>query len=197
MALVIAILSSYILRVPAETPRDRILLAADALFNAHGVHTVKLSDITARAKVSASRVYAEFDGKDAIVVAVLERRHVIWTTRLRAVVEAEATPREQLLAVFDFLASWFAEDDFTGCCFLNSFGELGRTSDDVARLTREHKAWFLDYVTEIASRGAHPPHVSAGIALLAEGAQVTAAITRSARPAFDARATAELLLAAA
>lgn len=178
----------------AETPRERILDAADALFNAFGVHSVKLSDIIARARVSASRVYAEFDGKDAIVVAVLERRHVVWTSRLREVVEAASTPRAQLLAIFDFLAMWFAEEDFTGCCFLNSFGELGRTSDDVARLTREHKGWFLEYVTGIASRGEHPPHVAAGIALLAEGAQVTAAITRSAQPAYDARATAELLL---
>ncbi|NQX30059.1 TetR/AcrR family transcriptional regulator [Microbacteriaceae bacterium VKM Ac-2854] len=178
----------------AETPRDRILAAADELFNAYGIHAVKLSDIIARARVSASRVYSEFVGKDAIVVAVLERRHVVWTSRLRAVVEAAATPREQLLAIFDFLAEWFAEEDFTGCCFLNSFGELGRTSADVARLTREHKGWFLDYVTGVANRGEHPPHVSAGIVLLAEGAQVTAAITRSPQPAFDARATAALLL---
>lgn len=177
-----------------DDPRERILLAADELFNAQGVHPVKLSDIIAKSHVSASRIYAEFDGKDAILVAVLERRHSVWTARLREVVEAAVTPRAQLLAVFDFLAAWFAEQDFTGCCFLNTFGELGRTSDDVARLTREHKGWFQEYVSDLARRGEHPPHVAAGIALLAEGAQVTAAITRSATPAIDARRTAELLL---
>jgi hypothetical protein len=55
---------------------------------------------------------------------------------LTAAVDATEGSREKLLAVYDYLAGWFAEDTFRGCGFINAFGELGSTSPEVAGYAR-------------------------------------------------------------
>ena len=91
-----------------------------------------MDDVRTAAGVSLKRLYSLFPGKDHLVLAVLRKRHRMWTDGLTAAVDALDDPRERLLAVYDFLAEWFAEDSFRGCGFINAFGELGATSPEVA-----------------------------------------------------------------
>ena len=70
-----------------------------------------------------------------VIAAVLAGRHDMWEQGVHGAVEAAASPRDKLLAVYDFLESWFGDDTFRGCGFINAFGELGATSPAVAEIT--------------------------------------------------------------
>ena len=121
-------------------------------------------------------------------------RHRKWTDGVASAVARETQPRERLLAVYDFLASWFTEEDFRGCAFINSFGELGGTSPRVAEIVRSHKDDFQKYLSGLTAEMGAPPALAPQLAILADGAQTTAAISGSAEPARQAREAAEVLI---
>jgi AcrR family transcriptional regulator len=144
--------------------------------------------------ISLKRLYRLFPSKDAIVEQVLLGRHQKWTEGVAAAVQQAKEPRERLLAVYDFLAAWFTQEDFRGCAFINSFGELGGTSPRVAEIVRSHKADFQEYLSALSAEIGAPATLAPQLAILAEGAQTTAAISGSAEPARQARAAAEVLI---
>jgi AcrR family transcriptional regulator len=180
-----------------KDPAERIVDAADALFYARGIRAVGMDDVRTEAGVSLKRLYAEFPGKDSLVLAVLRRRHAMWTDGLAATVDATEGSRAKLLAVYDYLEQWFSEDTFRGCGFINAFGELGATSPLVADYAREHKRSFQDYLAGLVAGAGADPGLAPQLAILAEGAQTTAAIEGSADAAAQARRAAEILIDAA
>lgn len=188
---------------PAAAPstpasvRDIIVDAADRLYYAKGIQSVGMDELRSAAGVSLKRLYSEFPSKEDIVLAVMERRHELWTTGVSALVDDAETPRDRLLAIYDYLAGWFSDDSFRGCGFINAFGELGGVSPAVATITREHKASFQDYVADLVADAGAPASLAPQLAILAEGAQTTAAITGSPEAALHARRAAETLIDAA
>ncbi len=107
------------------------------------------------------------------------------------------TPREQLLAVFDWLGRWFAEPGFRGCAFVNSLGELGATTPAVAAAARHHKEEFGGYLAGLAEAAGAPPTTAVHLTLLAEGAITAAAVHGDPTAAADAKQAARILLDAA
>jgi Transcriptional regulator len=173
---------------------DDVLAAAGALFYARGVGAVGMDDVRDASGASLKRLYQLFPSKEALVVAWLRRRDEQWRARLAAHVEQAADPRERVLAVFDWLGAWFAEQDFRGCAFVNSFGELGATSAAVAAEARRHKELFAGYVEELVRAAGGSTETARQIFLLAEGAIVSAAVLGAADFALSARTAAARLL---
>jgi AcrR family transcriptional regulator len=178
-------------------PRQQVVDAADALFYARGIRAVGMDDVRAAAGVSLKRLYSLFPGKDSLVLSVLRKRHAMWTDGLTGAVDAVEDPRAKLLAVYDYLARWFAEDTYRGCGFINAFGELGPTAPEVAEYAREHKRSFQQQLTRLVTDAGVDPALAPQLAILAEGAQTTAAIAGSAEAAEHARRAAETLIDAA
>ena len=85
-------------------------------------------EVIARAGAARATLYRHFATKDALVLAVLQRREELWTHGL---IEEQSrqrgnTPEEQLLAIFDVLHDWFQlRDGYEGCSFINVLLELG------------------------------------------------------------------------
>ncbi|QGV82180.1 TetR/AcrR family transcriptional regulator [Streptomyces ficellus] len=178
--------------------RTRILDAAGELFYGQGVQAVGMDAVRAASGVTLRRLYQLFPSKDTLVEAYLLRRDSRWRGALASYVDAvDGPPRERVLAVFDWLRDWFEEPGFRGCAFVNSFGELGATSPEVAGVARRHKEEFRRYVGDLVAEAGAPAATGAQLALLAEGAMTTAALTGSSAPACEAREAAALLLDAA
>jgi len=180
-----------------EQARRQIVDAADALYYARGFHAVGMDQVRDAAGVSLRRLYGEFPSKDDLVLAVLAKRHDMWTQGVAARVATEHDPEAKLLAVYDYLADWFVEDTFRGCGFINAFGELGAADPRVAEAARRHKDSFQAFVAQLAADAGASPALAPQLAILAEGAQTTAAIAGTPQAAADARAAAEILIRAA
>lgn len=174
--------------------RERVLDAAEELFYGRGIQSVGMDDIRGASGVSLKRLYQLFPAKEQLVEAYLERRDGRWRGRLAEFVELRPTPEERILAVFDWLEEWFGEEDFRGCAWINSYGELGATSDRVAAQVRAHKGAFADFLASLVAAAGRPAALAGPLFLLAEGAMVTAGITRSTGPAAQAREAARTLL---
>ncbi|MCX4386498.1 TetR/AcrR family transcriptional regulator [Micromonospora peucetia] len=172
------------------TAEGRLLDAADTLFYERGIQAVGMDAIRAASGVSLKRTYQLFPSKEHLVEAVLRRRDQAVRDALEAYTSARPTPTERVLAVFDYLHDWFGQPDYRGCAFINSFAELGGSSPNVVEIVRTHKRAFADHLAALVVAAGRPPQ----LALLANGAMVTAAIAGSAAPAREARAAASRLL---
>lgn len=177
-----------------EEDRARIVRAADALFYARGINAVGMDEVRTSADVSLKRLYTAFPGKEALIIAVLRHRHGIWESGLQTAIDAAETPRDRVLAIFDFLKTWFAEPTFRGCGFVNAFGELGPGYPSISDYVREHKASFQNKTRELVTAARLPADLAPQLVLLAEGAQTSAAIFGSVQPADNARSAAEALI---
>lgn len=185
--------------MPGQPDRDQLVAAATELFNERGVQAVGMDLIRDSAGVSLKRLYREFPSKSDLVAAVLKQRDRDVRRGMAEFVDARAErPTDRILAVFDYLAAWFTQPDFRGCMFINSVGELGGTSKDVQRIARGNKSALRAYFAEQVAAEGLSDELADQLALLANGAMVTAGIQGGgARPARSARAAAEALLTAA
>lgn len=172
-----------------ETARERVLDAAEELFYGRGVQAVGMDAVRDASGVPLKRLYQLFPSKEALVLEFLRQRDARWQRALTEYVEARPTPEERITAVFDWLHGWFSRPDYRGCAFVNSFGEMGAVSPDVAEQARRHKRAFHDYLARLVTASGRPAALGGQLALLAEGAMTTAAILgtpESARQARDA-----------
>ncbi|GAA3144660.1 TetR/AcrR family transcriptional regulator [Streptomyces echinatus] len=178
----------------AQTRLDReaLLDTAERLFYAHGIQAVGMDRVREASGLPLKRIYRLFATKEDLVVAVLRRRDRRWRASLTAYVESVADPRERVLAVFDWLAAWFAEPGFRGCAWINAHGELGSSSEPVLAEVRSHKRAFHDQLTAWVRATGAP--VAEAVHLLAEGAIVTAGVHTDPAAARHARAAVERLL---
>ncbi|MFE1576891.1 TetR/AcrR family transcriptional regulator [Streptomyces fradiae] len=172
--------------------REALLDAAERVFYERGIQAVGMDEVRAASGLPLKRIYRFFVAKEDLVVAVLRRRDLRWRGELTASVERVRDPRERVLAVFDWLAEWFARPGFRGCAWINAHGELGSSSQAVLAEVRAHKRAFHDQVA--AWVGATGVPVADAVCLLAEGAIVTAGISGDPAPAGHARAAAATLL---
>ncbi|MFJ8691343.1 TetR/AcrR family transcriptional regulator [Streptomyces roseolilacinus] len=172
--------------------RAALLDAAEGLFYARGIQAVGMDLVRAASGLPLKRIYRFFPTKEDLVVAVLRRRDRRWRGDLSAHAERVRDPRERVLAVFDWLAQWFAEPGFRGCAWINAHGELGPSSEAVLAEVRSHKRAFHDQIAAWVHATGLP--VTEPIFLLAEGAIVTAGITGDPTPAHHARTAAATLL---
>ncbi|MET7903290.1 TetR/AcrR family transcriptional regulator [Streptomyces sp. NPDC005336] len=180
-----------------EPIRTRVLDAAEELFYGRGVQSVGMDEIRTASGVSLKRLYQLFPSKGELVQAYLARRDTRWRQALARQVETHEGPEERILAVFDWLHRWFGDPGFRGCGFINSFGELGATTPAVADAARAHKDAFRAYLGGLVAAAGRSEALAGQLALLAEGAMTSAAISGSAEPARQAQDAARVLLGAA
>ena len=177
-----------------ETAKRSILDASDLLFYENGIRAVGMDAIRDASGVSLKRLYRLYPAKDRLAEATLRRRADTFHDALVAHAAGHGSPREQILAIFDFLHDWFSEPDYRGCPFINAFGEghRGGVRGSVADQKRDLERVFDDLV---AAAGG-PRTLGRQLLILANGAMVTAAILDSPDAALEARAAARALLEA-
>lgn len=179
--------------------RERLLDAADALFAAHGIAATPVDAVLARAGVSSATLYRGYASKEALLAAVLERRHAEWIACWDAAVERASDPAGRLLAVFDAL------DDFRDrplgsrwCAFLGAAAEYADAPAEVADAVRLDTDALRSRLTRLAEEGGVED--AAGLAerlLLVVTGDLAMRLRAPAHTTSTAREVAATLIAAA
>jgi AcrR family transcriptional regulator len=159
--------------------RHRIVETAERLFYAEGVRSVGIDRIIAEAEVAKMTLYNHFCSKDALILAVLQYREQKVDEMFERSMKRHAKQgMDRLGAFFAALNDWFRSPGFRGCSFINASVELADPSHPASVFSTEHKQRFHEMIKEIITetRGAKAAAVTPAIALLVEGAIVTAAM---------------------
>lgn len=172
----------------------QLLDTAELLFYERGYQAVGMDEIRTTSGLPLKRIYSLFKGKDALALAMLDRRDERWHTSLSTHVDLETDPTKRVIAVFGWLSVWLSEDGHRGCAWVNAFGELGGTSATFVNAAREHKAKFRNYLEHLVQGTGASRTIADAIFLLAEGCMVTAGIDGNTKAVAQAQQTAILLL---
>jgi len=181
-----------------RSARERLLAAADELFYEEGVHTVGIDRVIERAGVAKATLYSTFGSKDELIRAYLQARHAARRERITRKLARYDTPRDRLLGIFDVLGESIVESGFRGCPFVNASAET-RPGSAIEEVSDESRAWTRSLLVELgqAAGAADPERLARQLALLYDGATVSARMDRDPGAAAAARAAAVTLVDAA
>lgn len=180
--------------------RQRILETADRLFYQEGVRAVGIDRIIAEAGVAKMSLYNHFPSKDDLILAALKHREESVFEFFRSAMERHGKKaKNPLRTFFAALKEWFETPGFRGCAFQNASAELADPTHPATEFVRGHKQRFGEFLRGLVEEaiGKEAAKVAPAVALLVEGAVVTAVIQGSPNAADVARDSAMKLVAAA
>lgn len=181
----------------SASKRDELVRNALKAFYRAGFGATGMDKLVAETGVSKTSMYKHFRTKDDLILAVLRLRDENFRNWFMRSVEAHAeTPKERLLAMFDVLGEWFAEDSFRSCMFIKASSEYQDKGSPIHAACAEHKRLLLHYVIGLAKgAGADDPELLARqLLMLKDGAIVMAHLQGADGVAEDAKKAAAILI---
>ena len=164
-----------------ESARGRLLSAATHLFCKNGINATGIDAIIDEAGTAKTTLYKLFGSKTNLVHAVLESEGRQWREWFIAAIEEGGGDAETKLSrIFPALKSWFGEERFYGCPFINAVGEHDKDAKQFRAIAMKHKKVVLAHIEKLAGEmGATEPEVLAHqLGLLIDGAIVAAMVSR-------------------
>jgi len=188
-------------RTGGRGARERILQAAGELFYERGIHATGVAALVDAAHVSTRTFYQQFESKNALVEAYLQRFETNGALKSELQLEREdLSPADRLLAIFAPLKEMLsAPAAVRGCPLHNAAVEAAGEMPEAARIIERHKRGFLDRLTAVATEAgiADADAFARQLAVIYEGANALAATCNDPRFVDDARTAAAVLLNAA
>lgn len=184
--------------------RDHLVEIALQLFYRNGFNATGIDKVLAESGVAKMTLYKHFRSKDELILAALQLRDERFRNWLMTEMEKAATePTERLLAMFDALETWFDGKafkglGFCGCAFVNAAGEFSDHAHPAHRVAAEHKIRIVEYLTKLCAEAglSDPSEMAEKLALLKEGAIVTAHVRGMPEAAKIAKEMARQMLVA-
>src|SRR6266576_1355314 len=165
-----------------ETARGRLLSAATYLFCKNGINATGIDAIINEAGTAKTTLYKLFGSKTNLVHAVLESEGKKWREWFIAAIEAGGgDPQTKLTRIFPALKSWFGEERFYGCPFINAVAEHDKDAKQFRAIALRHKKVVLAHIEKLAAEmgAAEPELLAHQLALLIDGAIVAAMVSRN------------------
>ncbi len=181
-----------------ESARGRLLSAATHLFCKNGINATGIDAIIDEAGTAKTTLYKLFGSKTNLVHAVLESEGKQWREWFIGAIEAGGgDPHTKLARIFPALKSWFGEERFYGCPFINAVAEHDKDQKQFRTIALRHKKVVLAHIEKLAADmgAAEPEMLAHQLALLIDGAIVAAMVSRNPAVADTAGLAAGSLLA--
>jgi len=179
------------------TKREQLILTAVELFAKNGIHATGIDTIVEQSGVTKKTLYAHFRSKEELVLAALRHYDGEFRNFFMRQVETKArTPKTRLLAVFDVAEAWFRQNNFYGCMFINAVGEHSEPDTSLRHVCYDFKRLMAEFIKDLCVRAGarQPQQLAEELALLLEGAIVTAQVSQKPDAAKIAKRAAEALI---
>ena len=180
-----------------SSARERIVETAERLFYAEGIRSVGIDRIIAESEVAKMTLYNHFASKDELILAVLKYREEKFGAMFERWMQRHIDKgADRIEAFFDALKDWFKSSGFRGCAFINASVELANAKHEASQFSAKHKERFYAMLGEIIAdtAGSQAATVAPAVALLVEGAIVSAVMEQSPEPADTAKEAALALI---
>lgn len=180
--------------------REELILNAFDSFYKGGFHAIGMDRLAKETGVSKTAIYKHFRTKEDLILAALRYRDEQFRNDMRRTVEARAsTPRERMVALFDWLTEWFGEPDFRSCMFTKASSEFQDRDNPIHAISAEHKKLVERYVEDLATKAGagDPKFLASQLMLVMEGAIVLAHLYGKGEVSHSTRETARQLIDAA
>jgi AcrR family transcriptional regulator len=152
-----------------------------------------INQVIKEAAVAKASFYQHFPSKEDLLLAYLVTTQENTDKEMRAQIAKCKTPREQVLALFDFLSKLARQTSFKGCNFLNIAAELPNDQGKVRSIIRKQKNGIRNLFAEIL-KPAGKEDLADEIYLLFDAALVSGKVYADVWPVKTARKIVEKLI---
>jgi AcrR family transcriptional regulator len=180
--------------------RERILATASALFYQRGVRAVGVDLVVEQAGVAKTSLYRHFRTKDELIAAFLAREDLdFWATWDAVAAKHADDPAGEVDAHMRWIAHRLARENYRGCPQINAAAEFPEPAHPAREVARAHMGALRLRLEAIARRlgAARPGELGAQLALLVNGAFVSAGLLAPEEATRVLLASARALVAAA
>ena len=129
--------------------RGTVIETASRLFYKQGYGNTGINQIIEESGVVKSSVYTAFRTKEDILMAYLETTGAATDKALQAAADQSNTPKERVLAVFDYLIRMVQGKEYYGCQFLNIISEIPPEAERVIKQIQKQKNGVRSLFTRI------------------------------------------------
>ena len=161
--------------IPPQSTRQKILFTALDLFYEQGIHAVGLDRILTEVGVTKTTFYNHFPSKDDLILECLATRDAWESAWFVEEVQKRAgdDPRAKLLALFDVLDTWFCDEQFNGCAFLNAAIEFPSPHDPIHRAAAGHMSKSEGWIAQLAAEAGatDPQRLAEEFSVLIQGSE--------------------------
>jgi AcrR family transcriptional regulator len=169
-------------RISTALPaRERILLTAHDLFYRDGIRATGIDRVIAESGVTKVTFYRHFPSKNDLIREFLEFRHRRWMEWLADALQRHGNNPGALMPA---LGEWFNDENFRGCAFINSVGELGAALPETVEISRRHKLEMMEAIVRLLPPSRHRAVDAQAVAMAVDGAIIRAQFDQSAEPAL-------------
>lgn len=170
--------------------KNQIILEALNIFYQVGFQAAGVDFIVNHTGISKTTIYNHFESKEALILAVLDKRDSDFRSWLsQRVDELADSPETKLFCVFDALDEWFQQEDFKGCMFIRASSEYQELDGPIFKQSALHKERLKIYFHELASKAncTNPMAVANQMLILKEGAIIAANLKLMSSPGSHAK----------
>lgn len=177
--------------------REQLIQTAVDLFSQHGYHATGIDRIAEEAGVTKRTMYRHFRSKEELILAALRDHDTRFRNEFMATVESRwQEPYDRLLGIFEVAQDWFSDNKFYGCMFINAVGEYSEPNTAIREVCKEFKRLMYSYILKLVDdlKVSNAVDLAEQLALLLEGAIVTAQVSETPAAAKSARLAAKVLV---
>ena len=175
------------------TAKDAIVKTAARLFYKQGYSNTGVNQIIQEAGVAKSTLYQRFRSKEDLLLTYLDETGAATITALSNAASSATTPKEKLLAIFDYLEEMTTQPEFYGCHFLNIVYEMPEGEERAREEIKKQKDNVRTLFTQIL-KPIHQEQLADEIYTLFEGALIGHKIHHDTWPILSAKNTINKLL---
>lgn len=178
-------------------PRERLLASSFELFSQYGFHATGVDTILSHSKVAKATLYRHFPSKEALIVAVLEKRSAELHKAVAQVIDrSKLNAEEKVYRLFDYYKERIRAESYIGCIFIKATLEYGKASSPVHCAAVAHKQAMAEYIHTLVSDcvDVDESPLSMQLLVLLNGATVSAQIHKDSNSFEAAKAVARRLL---
>lgn len=119
--------------------RERIVETASKLFYEQGYNSTGINQVIKEACIAKASLYAHFSSKEELLKEYLQNTAIATNQVLEQITNDKQTPKDKVLAVFDFLTQFSNQTSFNGCHFQNVLAEISSKNKEVKAIVKKQK----------------------------------------------------------
>src|ERR1700754_4366947 len=129
--------------------RESIMTTASRLFYQNGYSNTGINQIIEEAGIAKSSLYQHFRSKEDLLMAYLEETGTETLELLKQASDGYETPKDKILAIFDYLKLLVLNNNFFGCHFLNLVYEMPQDAMRIRQQVKKQKDNVREMFREI------------------------------------------------
>ena len=137
--------------------RQQIVSTASQLFYSNGYNLTGINEIIDKAGIAKATLYNHFASKEDICLAYLQHKNNTFRTDIAAFCKSKTAGRDQILALFDYLLSFFGENDFNGCWCIKTVSEIPKDNEKIRAEIKTQKESLITFISSLVAENL--PHM--------------------------------------